>query len=334
MDFERITTSSSFMIPIRDNCYNLKTLKLKFTEWNDKNFSRGFTKMKQLDTFTMHSDNYMSLGCISTLPKTIKNVYMFKDPTQLHNNLHNRRANDVRAIDKIKDVTSLTLIGLNLMLPVIESINGKKNLVHLDLSFSRLNIPSNLLTNLENLEHLDLHKSKGFIDDSMFTNVSSNCPKLKYLNLNDCHIKLSTRGLDEIANLRNLEFLMINTIRNQLNGSSFARMKKLKVLECICCVNVNNNNIMGLLRNAPGLRRLVVIHTGITGIIMNDVVTLGNYRKSDVGLKIILSSSSMTSSHVQQQQIPPWLTIQEVDYYTHDNNLVPEIGDGGIPNEE
>lgn len=234
-----------------------------------------------------------------------------------------------QAIDKFTDITSLTLIGLELKLPVIESISRKKKLVHLDLSFCLLDVKSNLLVNLENLEHLDLHKSKGYIDDSMFTNVSINCPKLKYLNLNDCHIKLSTNGLNEIANLTNLECLMINTMRNTLNGSSFARMKKLKVLECICCVNVDNNSIIGLLKNAPDLQRLVLIHTGISGQIINDAMAIDNYRKKDVGLKIILSSSSITTYHIQQQEMPAWLRIQEVDYYTHDDNLFADI-----PNEE
>lgn len=90
------TTSSSFMIPIRDNCYNLKTLKLQFTEWNDKNFNRGFTKMKQLENFSIQSDSHMSLGCILTLPKTIKTVYMFKNPTFLHYNSTNRNTNSAR----------------------------------------------------------------------------------------------------------------------------------------------------------------------------------------------------------------------------------------------
>lgn len=94
------------------------------------------------------------------------------------------------------------------------------------------------LSNLKNLVRLELEDTQG-VDDSVIINIANRCKKLETFILLNLH-EISTHGLQNIANLKNLEHLNIS--HTKLNRTTFIGITnnctKLKNLYLTSCKNL------------------------------------------------------------------------------------------------
>ncbi|XP_044020974.1 F-box/LRR-repeat protein 2-like [Aphidius gifuensis] len=149
-----------------------------------------------------------------------------------------------------------------------------KNLKHLRItSNNKMDTALKKLTELKNLECLILYGLDELPDESINA-ISTNCKKLKRLEIPDCCIRRSINAellcspsaLDELSKLQYLEHLDLNDVRNLYDSTIIAianNCKNLKSLDIQDCTSLTETALVAL-TNLENLHKLNVSNLDIT----------------------------------------------------------------------
>ncbi|XP_044001410.1 uncharacterized protein LOC122847663 [Aphidius gifuensis] len=279
--------------PLFDQLVNLEYIQIKIKEENeDKKVSTKvldtiFCKCKNLKHLDIPNDfydlakiplaewknlknlEYLCLSCHEVLPDLADTIVKYcKNLKHLCVNpvCDNIEANVVKKLTKLENLESFEVSARNLSEEAIIAIsNNCKKLKRLELDHctvvstsiggDELFSPSvfNELSKLQYLEHLSLNNAE-YIEDNTIIAIANNCKNLKYLDICGIRDDIAETAIVALTKLENLEKLSVDF--HNISDSFIISLKGIKNLYCEYCQDLTDTGIIQFIKNNPDLEEI------------------------------------------------------------------------------
>ena len=291
------TVDANVLEALSNSCRNLTELHLKLL-YNyrtdddvDSRLSQIFENNKKLKSLKLDNFDAMTGECFQSLAenvieeitiiqaRNIKRDYLNRSLpkfTKLHT-LEFRNPNDIFYFYDVAECISLCS-----ELKKLSIINFQ---IHEDLK---------LFASSKKIEWLTISLSRDQVVTKRFIDyMSSNVLELKYLDISGDYYNRLKCKFDSICKLQKLEYLNIS-YHISIAGSEFGNLPNLKELYCVGCENLEDENVISLLKCATNLRMLDIrLCKKISYRVIDTAIEVTRKRRNNIVLEIQIECSKI-----------------------------------------